>query len=55
MTTFIPSITIPHSVFASPAASTLLPLVLGSGIGWSTRRQCFTAPSSLLLLLSFEA
>lgn len=49
MTTFIPSITIPYAVFASSAASTLLPIVLGSGVGWSTRRQYLL--SSLLRMI----
>ncbi|PSS03610.1 translocator protein [Coniella lustricola] len=37
MTTFIPAITIPYGVFASPAASMLLPISLGGIIGYSTR------------------
>lgn len=39
MTTYIPALTIPYSVFANPAASILLPIGLGAGIGYSTRRQ----------------
>jgi len=35
MTTFIPSITIPAAVFASPAASILLPVALGTAVGFS--------------------
>ncbi len=34
MTTFIPSITLPSQVFAQPATSILLPLLLGNGIGF---------------------
>lgn len=33
MTTYIPALTLPDKVFASPAASILLPIVLGSGVG----------------------
>jgi benzodiazapine receptor len=41
MTTFIPSITIPASVFANPAASILLPIALGTAVGYSCRRTYF--------------
>ncbi|KAJ4394705.1 hypothetical protein N0V93_003924 [Gnomoniopsis smithogilvyi] len=37
MTTYIPALTIPYGVFANPAASVLLPIGLGAGIGYSTR------------------
>jgi len=37
MTTFIPSITLPASVFANPAASVLLPVALGSAVGFTVR------------------
>ncbi|RDL38582.1 putative Translocator protein like protein [Venustampulla echinocandica] len=37
MTTFIPSITIPAAVFANPAASILLPVALGTAVGFSVR------------------
>ena len=30
---------IPHQVFANPVASSILPIVLGSGVGYSTARQ----------------
>ncbi|TLD26931.1 hypothetical protein PspLS_04824 [Pyricularia sp. CBS 133598] len=36
MTTYIPQLTLPYSVFTSPAASILLPVGLGSLVGWST-------------------
>lgn len=39
MTTYIPSITIPTSVFLNPAASILLPVALGTAVGYSTRRK----------------
>lgn len=34
MTTFIPSLTLPSQVFAQPATSILLPLLLGNGVGF---------------------
>lgn len=39
MTTYIPSLTIPSAVFEHPAASILLPVALGTAIGYSTRRM----------------
>lgn len=39
MTTYIPALTIPHGVFANPAASILLPIGLGTAVGYSTRRK----------------
>ena len=48
MTTFIPSITIPAAIFANPAASILLPIALGTAVGYSCRRKYFrTLPLSL--------
>lgn len=40
MTTFMPSITIPQSFFMSPEASTLLPIAVGTALGYSMRRKC---------------
>ncbi|KAG5943908.1 hypothetical protein E4U59_007801 [Claviceps monticola] len=37
MTTYIPSLTIPSAVFEHPAASILLPVSLGTAIGYATR------------------
>ncbi|KAG9242231.1 TspO/MBR family-domain-containing protein [Calycina marina] len=37
MTTFIPSLTLPAAIFASPAASILFPVVLGTAVGFSVR------------------
>jgi len=37
MTSYIPSITLPGQVFAQPAASILLPIVVGTGVGYSVR------------------
>ncbi|KAL8873025.1 MAG: hypothetical protein Q9174_001444 [Haloplaca sp. 1 TL-2023] len=35
MTTYIPSLTLPGAIFASPAASILVPVGLGLGVGYS--------------------
>lgn len=37
MTTYIPQLTLPESIFSSFPASILLPITLGSAVGWSTR------------------
>ncbi|TKA64034.1 hypothetical protein B0A49_07357 [Cryomyces minteri] len=37
MTSFIPSITLPGFIFEQPAASILLPVLLGSGVGFAMR------------------
>ncbi|KAG6010151.1 hypothetical protein E4U54_008423 [Claviceps lovelessii] len=37
MTTYIPSLTIPAAIFEHPAASVLLPVALGTAVGYSTR------------------
>ncbi|KAG5932042.1 hypothetical protein E4U53_001512 [Claviceps sorghi] len=37
MTTYMPSLTLPSAVFEHPAASILLPVALGTAIGYSTR------------------
>ncbi|KAK3172705.1 hypothetical protein OEA41_006029 [Lepraria neglecta] len=37
MTTHIPSLTLPGQVFASPASSILLPIALGTSVGFFTR------------------
>jgi translocator protein len=39
MTTFIPSLTLPAAVFANPAASILLPIGLGTAVGFSVQRM----------------
>ncbi|KAI3329025.1 TspO/MBR-related protein [Xylariaceae sp. AK1471] len=48
MTTYIPKINIiPYNVFASPSASILLPIALGTAVGYSTRpkstKETYTA------------
>jgi len=37
MTTYIPSLTLPAQIFEQPAASILLPVALGTGIGFAVR------------------
>jgi benzodiazapine receptor len=37
MTTYIPSLTLPEAIFGSLPASILLPVALGSAVGYSTR------------------
>ncbi|KAI9872745.1 MAG: hypothetical protein M1830_001235, partial [Pleopsidium flavum] len=37
MTSYIPSITLPGQIFAQPAASILLPVALGTAVGFSIR------------------
>ena len=39
MTTYIPQLTLPYKVFDTPAASVLLPIALGTFVGFSTRRK----------------
>jgi hypothetical protein len=43
MTSYIPSITLPGQIFAQPAASILLPIALGTGIGFAVSRR-FSTP-----------
>ncbi|KAI1660062.1 TspO/MBR-related protein [Daldinia decipiens] len=46
MTAYIPRLNaIPYDVFANPAASILLPIALGTTVGFSSRRTCFIFPS----------
>jgi len=39
MTSYIPSLTLPSAVFANPAASILLPIALGTTIGFTMSRM----------------
>ena len=39
MTTHIPSLTLPSQVFATPAASILLPILLGDSVGFVVQRM----------------
>lgn len=45
MTTYIPALTIPQAVFLNPAVSILLPISLGTAVGYSTRREYPTSSS----------
>lgn len=42
MTTYIPSLTLPSFVFDNAAASILLPVIAGAGIGYSITRKSST-------------
>ena len=42
MTTFLHHLALPDAVFSSPAASILLPIALGTAIGYGTRRKFFS-------------
>lgn len=44
MTTYMPSITIPSAVLQHPAASILLPIALGTAVGFATRRERLHRP-----------
>ena len=39
MTTYIPQLTLPEAIFNSLPASILLPIALGTAVGYSTRRE----------------
>jgi len=39
MTTYIPALTLPDSVFLKPALSVLLPIGLGTAVGFSATRE----------------
>ena len=39
MTTYIPHLTLPSVVFENPAASILLPIALGTAVGFSIQRK----------------
>ena len=43
MTSYIPSITLPGQIFAQPAVSILLPIVLGTSVGFYISRT-FSTP-----------
>lgn len=38
MTTYIPNLTLPSFIFNNPAASILLPIALGTAVGFGTQR-----------------
>lgn len=51
MTTYIPNLTLPSFVFNNPAVSILLPIALGTAVGFGTQRMlppyppCFAPPN----------
>ena len=45
MTTYIQSLTLPTAVFQHSATSVLLPIALGTAVGYSTRRERLTRRS----------
>lgn len=57
MTTYIPSLTIPSAVLQHPAASVLLPIALGTAVGFGTRRTYLhpCPPSSVINQLYIAA
>ena len=44
MTAYIPSLTFPPQIFATPAASILLPIALGTGVGFAVSRTFTPSP-----------
>jgi len=52
MTTYIPHLTLPSAIFTSAPASILLPIVLGTAVGYSTRPK--DAPSTPEKYLSLK-
>ena len=54
MTTYIPNLTLPSFVFNNPAASVLLPIALGTAVGYSTRRMISPPPPCFLIPLTFK-
>lgn len=43
MASYIPSITLPGQIFATPAVSILLPVALGTAVGFSIARRYLLA------------
>lgn len=44
---------LPYQVFANPAASILLPIALGTGVGFSTAREsCASCPPRFLVAVT---
>ena len=48
MTTHISSLTLPNFIFEQPAVSILLPIALGTGVGFTFQRN-FPQPSMSML------
>lgn len=47
-----PSLTLPTFVFEQPAVSILLPVVLGSAVGYATRRKCTSCSEGMVDVVS---
>lgn len=45
MTTYIPQLTLPQFVFENPAVSILLPITLGTAVGFAVRRTSTPSPT----------
>jgi hypothetical protein len=54
MTTFVPFLTLPAAVFASPAVSILLPVVAGTAVGFSVQRTYILIHSLFALYTTFH-
>ena len=50
MTTYIPSLTLPPFIFEQPAVSVLVPVVLGTAVGFSMQREPSPALDSASVL-----
>jgi hypothetical protein len=53
MTTYIPALTLPDSVFLKPALSVLLPIGLGTAVGFSATRELTFSQVSANSLINF--
>lgn len=53
MTTYIPSLTLPAQVFSKPAVAILLPIALGTGIGFAITRTS-SHPRALVSTLIYS-
>ncbi len=49
MTNYIPSLTLPGTLFEHPAVAILLPVILGTGVGFSMQRWWSQALAPFLL------
>ncbi|KAM0332162.1 hypothetical protein ACHAQA_002437 [Verticillium albo-atrum] len=48
MTTFIPALTLPRQVFDHPATAILLPIALGTGVGFASSRKSAHISASMI-------
>ena len=54
MTTYIPSLTLPGEIFAQPAVSILLPVALGTSIGFIVSRTLHVIIAQHYLLMPLQ-